>query len=366
MQRALLWLLASFVAVHFTVLGSNASRAADPAIEGVSSRDVRLQAARSLPMNRFSQRTQKALGDVVNNPSFFRRMPTQQIECDPQMLQFLVRRPEVLVNIWELMGITKVSAQRRSSSAFVADDGAGTQCQCDLVFSNDRMHVYYGNGDYTGSMTPRSLKGRCVCVIHTKDFTAPRTGPVVAGTMDVFLKLDNFGADILTRTLGPFVGKTADYNFVETAKFVGQISQLCTNSPVAAQGLAMRLTSVDDSVRKEFAGLAAKIAANSLSAARLPSGGVPGLKEKLPETAKMRLSDSRGSAAPEASGTRQREELIAAEPISNGIGGYFDDPKASDLPADRSEGSQSSEVGSKLSQPPRWIQPQKSHATMRR
>lgn len=364
MQRALLWLLASFVAVHITVLGGNASRAADPASEGVSSREIRLQAARSLPMSRFSQRTQKALGDVVNNPSFFRRMPTQQIECDPQMLQFLVRRPEVLVNIWELMGITKVSAQRRSSSAFVADDGAGTHCQCDLVFSNDRMHVYYGNGDYTGSMTPRSLKGRCVCVIHTKDFTDPRGGPVVAGTMDVFLKLDNFGADILTRTLGPFVGKTADYNFVETAKFVGQISQLCTNSPVAAQGLAMRLTSVDDSVRKEFAGLAAKIASNSGSAARSAHGNEDRRQDKLPQSTTIRLSDSRGPL--DNSAARPREDLIAVEPIGDGIGGYFDDPEARETPTVISEDSNSPEVKGRSSQPPRWIQPQKSHAVMRR
>jgi len=237
--------------------------AMDPALEGVSSREVRLQAARSLPLARFSGQTQKALRDVVSNPSFFRRMPSQEIACDPQMLQFLVRRPEVLVNIWDLMGITKVSADRLSNTTFVADDGVGTQCRCDLVFSNKQMHVYYGAGDYSGSMTPRRVKGRCVCILHTREQPTKSGPPVVIGTMDVFLKLDNFGADLLTRTLAPFVGQTADHNFVETAKFVGQISQLCVSSPAAMQGLAMRLGNVDDSVRQEFAGLAARIAATN-------------------------------------------------------------------------------------------------------
>lgn len=260
MLRASLCLLACMIASETMQLSCSAM---EPALEGVSSREVRLQAARSLPLSRFSGQTQKALRDVVNNPSFFRRMPSQEIACDPQMLQFLVRRPEVLVNIWDLMGITKVSADRLSNTSFVADDGVGTQCRCDLVFSNKQMHVYYGSGDYSGSMTPRRVKGRCVCILHTREQPSKHGPPVVIGTMDVFLKLDNFGADILTRTLAPFVGQTADHNFVETAKFVGQISQLCVSSPAAMQGLAMRLGNVDDSVRQEFAGLAARIAATN-------------------------------------------------------------------------------------------------------
>ncbi|MEZ6134163.1 MAG: hypothetical protein R3C53_04540 [Pirellulaceae bacterium] len=236
---------------------------ADRQLEGESSREAKADAIRSVPFNRLNAATSDLIREVVERPSFFRRMPSQQIECDPQMFTFLVRRPEVMVNIWELMGITQVSTKRTTPYSFLADDGAGTTAKCDLVYGDENLHIYYGNGIYDGSMTPRKMRGRCVCILQSRDAKQPDGQTHVAGTMDVFLKLDNLGADLVTRTLGPFVGKTADYNFVETAKFISQISQVCTHNPAAAQGLALQLNRVDESVRQEFAAIAAKIAASA-------------------------------------------------------------------------------------------------------
>jgi hypothetical protein len=294
--------------------------------EGDSSRSTRNAATSAIPFQKLPGRTQQTLDDVVRNPSFFRRMPTQQIACDPQMLQFLVRRPEVLVNIWELMGITNVSAQRRSPTTFLADDGVGTKCVCDLVYSDDRVHVYYGSGDYDGSMTPRKVKGRCVCVLHTKSYHQRDGSQVVAGTMDVFIKLDNFGADLLTRTLGPFVGKTADYNFVETAKFVAQISQLCMRSPAAAQGLAMRLESIEPSVRSEFAGLAARIAANAMPAQQQVESPLV-----QPQSSQLQPGQLRGSA-------QRPGEVSQREAMQLGYRGYSDSREAAGTFSDRPAG----------------------------
>lgn len=234
----------------------------NPVQEGISSREARDQAIRSVPFQKLNRGTSDIIRSVVENPSFYRRMPTQQIECDPQMFTFLVRRPEVLVNIWDMMGITQVSARRTSPFSFFANDGVGTSCKCDLVYGSDDLHIYFGKGNYDGSMTPRGVDGRCVCILRTQTVQDASGKKTVAGVMDVFLKLDNFGADILTRTFAPFVGKTADYNFVETAKFMAQVSQICTHNPAAAQGLAMRLDKVDANVRAEFASIAARIAAN--------------------------------------------------------------------------------------------------------
>ncbi len=245
--------------------------AGEPAVEGESSREAKLQAVQSVPFHRLSQNTGELLRDVLDNPSFFRRMPAQEIECDPQMFTFLVRRPEVMVNIWELMGITQVSTQRTSPFSFLANDGVGTTAKCDLVYGDRHLHIYYGTGNYDGSMTPRKMSGRCVCILQTRDSTDRAGVPTIQGTMDIFLKLDNLGADLITRTLGPFVGKTADYNFVETAQFMSQISQICTHNPAAAQGLAMQLNRVDSAVREEFASIAARIAANEAEPVAFPT-----------------------------------------------------------------------------------------------
>lgn len=228
--------------------------------QGVSSREARKQAIQIIPFRVLTPDVGKNIREVVEKPSFYRRMPTRQIECEPDMFRFLVRRPEVMVNIWDFLGITKVSAERVSPYSFYANDGVGTTCRCDLVYGDNSTHIYFGNGAYDGSMAPKKVKGRCVCILRSQTVQSRDGKPIIRGTMDVFLRLDSFGADLLTRTIGPFVGKTADHNFVETATFIAQINEICERSPGSAYGLAMSLDKVDANVRREFAVLATKIA----------------------------------------------------------------------------------------------------------
>ncbi|MCR9292393.1 MAG: hypothetical protein NXI32_06720 [bacterium] len=236
--------------------------------EGSSSRSAKKDAVRNVPFHKLNNQVSGKVRDVVENPSYFRRMPSQVVECDPQMFSFLVRRPEVMVNIWQIMGITKVTAQRLNPYSFYANDGVGTTCRCDLVYADQNMHIYLGDGTYDGTLAPRKVTGSCVCILRTDAQANPSGKSFVQGQMDVFLKLDNLGADILARSVGPFVSKTADYNFLETAKFISQISQVCERSPGGAQNLAMKLENCDVSVRREFA-----LIAEHISKSKFPGSG---------------------------------------------------------------------------------------------
>jgi len=254
---------------HFPNL--NSAQAIEPFVtDTASSRETQADATRRIPMQQLNRETQSLVNDVIDKPSFFRRMPTQNIDCDPQMFQHLVRYPEVLVNIWDVMGITKVQVNRTGPYTFTADDGVGTTCKCDLVFGNEKIHIYYGTGAYIGSMAPRQITGRCVCVLYSSTAMSAANRPTINGSMDVFLKLDNLGADLLTRTLSPLVGKTADYNFVESAKFLAQISQVCEHNLTGAQILASKLTKVQPQIRDEFARIALRIGSESANASEPP------------------------------------------------------------------------------------------------
>lgn len=234
--------------------------------DSASSSATEANAIDRIPFQRITGKAQDSIRSVVERPSFFRRLPTQTVQCDPELFTLLVRYPEIIVNIWELMGITKVEVQRVAPYVFTGEDGAGTRCRSELLYGTSDIHVYYGTGSYTGTLAPRDVDGRCVCVLHSSMATNQAGRTNITVSMDIFLKLDNIGADLLTRTLGPLVGKTADYNFVESAKFVGQLNQLCEENPVAAAQLAQRLNRVDPSVRVKFAQIVAKIAAASSEA----------------------------------------------------------------------------------------------------
>lgn len=245
------WMLAFMLTVCPTP--SQGVRSNEPMnVDGSSSRESRQRALQSVPLASLTPQAVAKLRPVLDNPTIFRRMPMQSIACDADMFTFAVRYPEVLVEIWQLMGMTKVTTERTGPFSFRGDDGTGTTCRCELVFGSEKLHVYYTQGDYEGGIINRKLDGRCVCVIHSQQALGENGQPVVSATMDVFLKLDNVGADLIAKTISPLVVKTADYNCMESLRFISQLSTTAQRNPEAIEQLAAKLDGLHPDVRNRF------------------------------------------------------------------------------------------------------------------
>ena len=76
---------------------------------------------------------------------------------------------------------------------------------------------------------------------------------MVSNYMDVFVRLDNVGAELLVKALQPLFGKAADYNFVESSKFFGQVSLASEMNGPAMQRLSEKLNNCGPTVRQAFA-----------------------------------------------------------------------------------------------------------------
>jgi len=263
------------------------SEAADPA----SSRDSMQEAIAKIPLNNLNAEARQKINVVLDKPSFFRRLPAEAIHCDPELFLFLVRHPEVLVNIWDLMQITKVELQRVAPFEFRGSDGAGTTCKSELIYGTSNLHIYYGTGIYSGPLMARDVSGRCLCVLSSSSAVGPGGKPKVGSQMDVYMKLDSVGADLVTRTVAPVVGKTADSNFRETASFISQLSQVCETNPTAVQDMAQQLQKVTPEVRQQFMQTAWQVALKAARAkAALESDfgnaakPIPGLSQAIPSS----------------------------------------------------------------------------------
>lgn len=241
---------------------------------GNSSREARDSAVQGIPYNQLTSQAAGKIRAVVEHSSFFRRMPTQVIDCEPEMFTFLVRNPEVIVNIWDVMAITRVSLQRLSQYQHQGDDGSGTRCKIDLVFGNDQLHVYQVNGSYQGNLWPKELLGQSVIVLHHSKSTNSDGSSQVTVKMDVFLKIENIGADLVVRTLGPLVSRSADYNFIECVAFVSQVSQAAVTNPQGLQNLASRLQKIDPIVREQFIATAKSVRERSSRLAKSNAAGI--------------------------------------------------------------------------------------------
>lgn len=244
--------LASLFSAAALGLSDRPSIGAEPTVgEGQSTPAQKSDAIRKIPMQLMTAQAQTKIREVVENTSYFRRMPQRTIECEPELFKQYVRYPELLIGIWDSMGATKVEIERIAPYEFRADDAAGTKCVCELLFGNDSVHVYYATGNYTGKLIPKPIDGRSVCVVHSRPSTSEDGRSLVTAQLDVFLKLDNFGADLVVRTIGPLVSATADQNYLETLKFLTQLSNASLNNPMGVRGLIERVRFVQPEIKEK-------------------------------------------------------------------------------------------------------------------
>lgn len=228
-----------------------------------TSRAARAEALQDIPFDQLSPEAQRRIGAVVSKPTVFRRLPVQIVDCDASLHLFLVRNPEVVVNIWELMGITQIQLQRTGAFTYKAADGMGTKSAVELVYGTSDIHLIYGEGTYDGPLLPRPIRGRCVLLLKS-GYASTAEGRVhVTNRLDVFLQLDNVALDVIARTIHPLMGRTADINFVQTVAFLGRVSRNAEVNSPGMQRLADRLTKVDPSVRQQFAELTEAVGSRS-------------------------------------------------------------------------------------------------------
>ena len=252
-RRALRWMANSFLAASVAVISpAIAVRAGESESDSQSSAATKAAAIADIPNHLLNNAAQAKLQGVVNSATYFRRLPPRTIQCDAELFKKLVRYPEILIGLWDLMGVTQVEVQRIAPYIFAGDDKAGTKCTVELLLGNDYVHVYYANGDYTGKLVPRKLDGRSVSVIHSRAFTDANGVDCISATMDIFVKVDNLGADLLLRTLAPLVGSTADQNYIESLKFISQLSRSSVSNPVAVRSLIERVRFVSPEVKEGF------------------------------------------------------------------------------------------------------------------
>jgi hypothetical protein len=245
--------------------------AAEPQSKAGTSRAVREEALRGIPLKNLPAEAQPKVATVLNDTSIFRRLPTQTIDCDPALFHFLVANPDVVVNIWRTMGVTNVSMDRIDAEHFRASDGDGTTCRAEFVFHNHDTHIIYGEGLYDGPMFPRPIRGQCVAVLKTAEIRETNGRYYITARLDMFLHVDNTGVELLAKMFQSWLGKTIDHNFSETVAFLGNISNTSETNPQGMRKLAGRLSKVDPDRRTQFAMLIEQVS-NNLAAVNVASG----------------------------------------------------------------------------------------------
>ena len=193
----------------------------------------------------------------------------------PICFLFLVRQPEVVVNIWQLMGVTQMTVERTGPFQFLTNDGAGAVSNVELIYGTNQKHIYYAEGDYAGPLLKRKLKGRAVMMLNTEYAYGPGGKPTTKNSLDVFLKVENATVNLVAKTLNPIIGPTADHNFVESLKFLQRLNETTENNGTGIQRMAYRLTNLTDAVRDQFIQVAGTVYERNNRRTTMKPAGIP-------------------------------------------------------------------------------------------
>jgi hypothetical protein len=234
------------------------ARSTQPAsLEATTSDTARHDAIKAIPLDKLSDENRAKVDSVLSNISVFRRLPVRVIDCDPDLYLFLVRHPDVVVNIWEVFKISRLRLQETGDSQFDLIESAGATAKVEFVYKSHDLHVVYGEGVYQGPLLPRPVKGRGVLVLKAGYVRETNDRYYVTSRLDSFLTIEPAAAELATKTVSPLLGKTVDNNFTQTLAFVGSLSRTAEVNSRGVQRLGMQLSHVQPEVREQFVELAA-------------------------------------------------------------------------------------------------------------
>jgi hypothetical protein len=248
--------------------------------EATSSRAARDEAMRAIPWRQIPPEHRGAAQYIVKNASIYRKLPTRVIDCDPDMFNFLLQHPEVVIDVWRVMGISQVTLQRLSDGNYRCSDNAGTTGTVRFLFSQwgagaQNLAVVLADGRYEGKPFVTPLKARSIIVLRSGSVRETNGRHYVTVRVDSFVRIEQMGVELVAKTVQPWISKTADRNFIETLSFVSNFSRTAEKNPQGMQRLATRLASIDEPTRKELVALCFRTAERYTEHAKQPRDGAP-------------------------------------------------------------------------------------------
>lgn len=236
---------------------------------------ARRDAISSIPFEQLDREGRAKASAVLQDVAAFRRLPIEVVDCDPYLFLFLVRHPDVAVNIWQVLELSQLQLRQTAANRFELIEPTGTRLQAEFLYQSPEIHVLYGEGVYVGPLLGRPVNGRCLLVLRTGYVQETNGRHYVTARLDTFLQVQERAPDLATKLLHPLAGKAADHNFNQIVAFAGSLSRTAELNCRGVQRLASRLSGVQPEVRVRLSELAADIAKNSQGQATATSGETP-------------------------------------------------------------------------------------------
>jgi hypothetical protein len=220
------------------------------------------RALANLPLERMPPEHRQLAEHFGRAATVHRRLPVETIHCEPALLEFVLTKPETLVDVWRVLGISRVALDPVAANTWRLSDGYGTTGTVRLIHHDHGpaggLLVFHGRGGYDGPLAPKPLTGSCLLVVrHAPATDADR--PAQDVEVEAFLDVDGLGLEIVTRTLQPLIVHSAAANVHEICLFVSQFARAAERNPAGVARLAGRMSRTSPTDRRTLVALASGI-----------------------------------------------------------------------------------------------------------
>jgi hypothetical protein len=241
---------------------------------------AKAQAIQSIPRKLLDPQALAKVDGVLADTAMYRRLPIRVMPCDPDMYLFLVRQPDVVVNIWDVLKMSNLAMEQTGPTSFDMVDNAGTEGTVEFLYQSADTHIIFSEGRYRGPLIKKPITGRSIVVLKTGYVREPDGRYFITSRLDAFVQVDHEGLELLTKTIHPLVGKVADVNFTQTVAFVGSLSKTAEVDPDGVRRLASQLDKVMPNVAREFAQVSGKVAIRAAQQPMPSTHGVPSVARR--------------------------------------------------------------------------------------
>lgn len=244
-----------------------------------TSAEARQEALRAIGESPIDPAYRQPVQQVLSDATLYRRLPTTVVDCHPELFSYMAQNPEVLVEIWRLLGVSQAQLTRTGDRTFAISDGGGTTGRMTVVELNcddsaqNRM-VMLVDGKYESAPFHRPITAQCVLLLRSGSMKEDDGRRYVAARLDSFVRFDRTSLELIAKAVHPLVGKTADRNFTDTLNFMSNFSYTAERRPDAVSRLVEQLDGVDAGKRRRLSELAYKCADESTAAPIRPVAAV--------------------------------------------------------------------------------------------
>jgi hypothetical protein len=239
---------------------------------GTSTKAGREQARQAFPLAQLKADQQRLASSVLGDISLFRKLPTVKLPVDSRVYQFFIEHPEVAVQVWKVLGISRLELRKTSAMTYFADTGDGSTGDIQVLLKTPTQCVVYCDGMFKSPVLTKPIKARTIVILNSSFQTQADGSQFVTHSVDMFVSFPSLAVETIAKLVSPLSYKYADRNMEEISSFLRMMDLSMARQPGWVEQVVILMEGLQPECRDRLLKLTAEVYVDAQRKARNEKG----------------------------------------------------------------------------------------------